>query len=96
MVVRLTSFHVASNQAQEAKRIYQQEVITEVKKQPGNEDVMLLMPSDGSDEYISVTTWKTQADAVAYESSGIYRELVDKLKGLFSGKPVLKTYNVQE
>ena len=96
MIVRLTSFNVAPAQAEEAKRIYRQEVISAVKKQTGNEDVMLLEPTDGSDEFISVTTWKTQADADAYESSGTYRQLVDKLKGLFSGKPDLKTYNVPE
>lgn len=96
MVVRLTSFNVTPAQAEEAKRIYREEVVSAVKKQQGNEDVMLLEPSDGSDEFISVTTWKTKADADAYESSGIYRELVDKLKGLFSGKPDLKTYNVQD
>ena len=96
MIVRLTRFNVAAAQAEEAKRIYRQEVISAVKKQTGNEDVMLLEPTDGSDEFISVTTWKTQADADAYESSGTYRQLVDKLKGLFSGKPDLKTYNVPE
>ncbi|MEP6710816.1 MAG: antibiotic biosynthesis monooxygenase family protein [Ferruginibacter sp.] len=94
MVVRLTSFMIAADKAEEAKRIYKQEVISEVKKQKGNEDVMLLEPSDGSTEYVSVTTWKTMADADAYESSGIYRELVDKLKGLFSSKSDLKTFNL--
>lgn len=96
MVVRLTSLMVAPDKAEEAKRIYREEVISEVKKQHGNEDVMLLEPSDGSTEYVSVTTWKTQADADAYESSGIYKELVNKLKDLFSGKPDLKKYKVSE
>jgi quinol monooxygenase YgiN len=92
MVVRLTRFNVSPGKVQEAKKIYQQEVVPEVKKQKGNVNVMLLEPTDGSNEYISMTAWENKADAEAYESSGKYKELVDKIKGMFTDQPVLKTY----
>ena len=91
MVVRLTHFNVSADQAGDVKKIYNQEVVPELKKQQGHVNVMLLEPID-STEYISMTVWQNQADADAYESSGKYKELVGKIKGLI-GKPVLKSYS---
>ena len=92
MVVRLTRFHVSPEKVKEAKKIYQKEIVPEVKKQKGNTNVMLLEPTDGSNEYISFTAWETDADAESYESSGKYKMLVEKIKLMFTGKPVLNTY----
>ena len=90
MVVRLTHFKVPADKADDVKKIYNQEVLPELKKQSGNVNVMLLEPMD-STEYISLTVWQNKADADVYESSGKYKELVGKIKGLI-GQPVLKSY----
>lgn len=94
MVVRLTTFTISGENAEEAKGIYQNEVVPEVKKQNGNVDARLLEPADGSNEFISITSWENKTDAEAYESSGKYKELVGKIQGLI-GTPELKTYNSQ-
>ena len=93
MVVRLTHFNVSADQSEEVKKIYNQEVVPELKKQQGHVNVMLLEPME-STEYISMTVWQNKADADAYESSGKYKELVGKIKGLI-GKPVLKSYTTK-
>ena len=54
---------------------------------------MLLEPTDGSNEYISMTVWENNADADAYESSGKYSELVNKIKGMFTDQHDVRTYN---
>ena len=90
MIVRLTHFNVSPEQSEEVKKIYNQEVAPELKKQQGHVSYMLLEPND-STEYISLTVWQSKADADAYESSGKYKELVGKIKGLI-GQPVLKSY----
>ena len=90
MVVRLTHFNVSADQSEDVKKIYNQEVVPELKKQQGHVNVMLLEPMD-STEYISMTVWQNKADADAYESSGKYKELVGKITGLI-GKPDLKSY----
>ena len=77
----------------EAKKIYQQEVVPEIKKQKGNTNVILLEPTDNSNEYISMTAWECKADAEAYESSGKYKEMIDKIKGKITDQPLLRVYN---
>lgn len=91
MVVRLTHFKVSAEHIDEVKKIYNGEVVAELKKQKGNTNVMLLEPIDGSGEFISVTAWENKVDADTYESSGKYKELVGKISGLI-GQPVLKSY----
>lgn len=93
MVVRLTRFSVSPDRVKEAKKIYEEEVIPEVEKQKGNTNVILLEPTNGSNEFISMTAWESNADADAYQSSGKYQELVDKIRDMITGQPILTTYN---
>jgi heme-degrading monooxygenase HmoA len=92
MIVRLTYLSFLPDNLVQAKQIYHDEVVPTVRKQKGNIDCRLLEPIDNSDEYISLTTWETKADADAYHSSGIYRDLVNKVKKDFAKDPVLKVY----
>ena len=95
MIVRLTYINFIPQNVEQAKKVYREEVVPVVKVQKGNLDCRLLEPMDNSDEYISMTTWETKADADAYESSGKYRELVDKVKKDFAKKPTLKVYTTE-
>lgn len=95
MFVRLTHLKFLPEHLDEIKKIYKDEVIPVVKKQKGNQKVMLLEPLDKSEDFISITEWKTKADAEVYESSGTYRKLVDKVRHLLTKDPVLKTYQVE-
>jgi heme-degrading monooxygenase HmoA len=92
MIVRLTYLSFLPDNLVQAKQIYNDEVIPTVRKQKGNIDCRLLEPMDEKDEYISMTTWETKADADAYHSSGVYRDLVNKVKKDFAKDPVLKVY----
>jgi heme-degrading monooxygenase HmoA len=78
------------------KRIYREEVAPVVRSQKGNVGCWLLEPTDTNDEYVSLTEWTSSSDADAYENSGTYRTLVDKLKEYYAASPVLKTYNVSD
>ncbi|MBD0289117.1 MAG: antibiotic biosynthesis monooxygenase, partial [Flavisolibacter sp.] len=77
----------------ELKRIYTEEVVPVVRQQKGNLNIMLLEPTNMTDSYISVTEWENKADGDAYESSGTYRRLVDKVKDMVAKPPELKTYD---
>lgn len=96
MFARLTFLSFQQGKAEEAKRIYNEEIVPVVKSQRGNVGIWLLEPTNERDEYISLTEWVSKADADAYESSGTYTRLVDMVKDMYASKPVLKTYNIAE
>jgi quinol monooxygenase YgiN len=96
MYARLTFIDILPGHKDELRRIFNDEVIPVVKKQKGNIGIWLLEPTDNSNEYISLTEWMSAADADAYDSSGTYRSLVDKIKAFYKSKPVLKTFNIAE
>ena len=96
MFVRLTFIKFSPEALNEAKRIYKQEVIPAVRKQKGNVNIRLLEPTELSDDFISVTEWESKADAEAYDASGLYKQLVSRLKDHFTKPAVLKTYTAEE
>lgn len=96
MFVRLTFCKFLPDRAKEAQKIFNQAIVPEVKKQKGNIGVFLLEPTEKNEDYISLTQWRTRADAEAYHNSGLYKQLVNKLDGYFLKDPVLKTYSVEE
>ena len=95
MYVRLTYLNFLPGKAEEAKRIYNGEIVPVVKRQKGNLDCRILEPVDKADDYISMTTWDNKEDADAYQSSGVYRQLVDRIKDGYSKEPVLKVYSTE-
>lgn len=96
MFARLTFIKTSSDNADQVKKIYNEEIVPVVRSQKGNIGCWLLEPTNSNDEFISLTEWTSSAESDAYEASGMYRTLVDKVKDYFTDKPVLKTYNVAE
>jgi len=95
MYVRLTYLNFLPGKIEQAKKIYYDELVPVVKKQKGNLDCRLLEPVDQNDDYVSMTVWDNQEDADAYQSGGVYKQLVDRVKDAFSKPPVLKVYSTQ-
>ena len=93
MYVRLTYINFLPGKVEEAKKIYNGELVPAVKKQKGNLDCRMLEPVDRTDDYISMTVWETKADSDAYHSSGVYKKMVDRVKDFFSKPPTLKVYS---
>ena len=93
MYVRLTYLNFLPGKTEEAKRIYNSELAPVVKKQKGNLDCRMLLPVDNADDFISMTVWDSKEDADAYQASGVYKQLVDKIRHTYSKEPVLKVYS---
>ena len=96
MVVRLTFLNFLPGKQAEAKKIYHDEIVAVVKQQKGNLDCRLLEPLNEKDEYISMTVWDNQQDADAYQDSGTYKKLVDRVKTLYATSPILKVYTAED
>ncbi|RTL61059.1 MAG: hypothetical protein EKK37_02575 [Sphingobacteriales bacterium] len=92
MIVRLTYLNFLPGKNEEAKKIYNDEIVHIVKQQKGNLDCRMLEPLDPKDEYISMTVWDNQEDADLYNNSGTYKHLVDRVKAYYAKPPVLKVY----
>jgi len=93
MYVRLTYLKFLPGKTDEAKKLYYDELVPVVKKQKGNLECRMLEPTDQEDDYISMTTWDNKEDADAYQTSGVYKRLVDRVKDMVSKPPVLKVYS---
>ena len=96
MYVRLTYLAFLPGKLEEAKKIYNDEIVPVVKKQKGNLDCRMLEPLDTMDDYISMTVWDTKEDADAYHVSGTYKQLVESVQALYSKNPVLKVYTTEK
>lgn len=96
MFVRLTFCKFAPDSIAEAKKIYTQDIAPVVSQQKGNMGILLLEPVDKADDFVSVSRWSSQADADAYERSGLYKILVGKLRDFFVKEPVLRSYEAED
>jgi quinol monooxygenase YgiN len=96
MIVRLTYLSFLPGKLEEAKKIYNDEIVSTVKKQKGNLDCRMLEPQNPLDEHISMTVWDNQQDADLYNNSGTYKKLVDRVKAFYAKPPVLKVYTGED
>jgi quinol monooxygenase YgiN len=96
MFVRLTFCKFLPERVNEARKVYNEEVIPAIRKQKGLLNIRFLEPTDNAGDYISITEWETKADADLYESTGLYKKLVSKLEPFFARQPELKTYTVEQ
>ena len=97
MWVRLTYVKVDPTHADEVRDLYNSDEISGViRQQKGYRFHHLLESVDAPGESISVTAWDSQEDAEAYEQSGTYKELVDKIRNYITAPPELRSYEVRE
>lgn len=95
MIVRLTYFNFSPGKIDELKKFYNDVAIPTVRKQKGNLDCRLLDPVNKKDEHISMTVWDNEEDATAYESTGVYKNLIEQARKFFAKEPVLKVYHAE-
>jgi heme-degrading monooxygenase HmoA len=84
MFVRIVSAKIKNELIEEARRIYSNEIIPVLKNVPGCRYVFLSENFDKTNEAFSITVWDTPEDAQKYEESGLFLELIGKLKHTFS------------
>jgi heme-degrading monooxygenase HmoA len=96
MFIRMTFCKFLPERIHRARTIFNEEIMPAVRKQKGNLSIRLLEPTNRTDDFISISEWKTLADAEAYEASGTYQRLVGRLEPFFIKQPELRTYNVEE
>ena len=96
MWIRLIEVKIKHDKLDEARKIYNEEIVPTVKEQKGNIDMFLMESNDRECVVISFTSWETQENGEAYEKSGTYVKMVNKVKHTFAGAPTLWSYEVKK
>jgi quinol monooxygenase YgiN len=96
MWVRIIEAKIQTDKMDEARKIYNEEVVPVVKAQNGNIDIFLMESVDREGEVISFTSWESKEAGDAYEESKTYVKMVDKVKQTFVDAPTLWSYEVKK
>ncbi len=84
MYLRITSANVQPGKVEVMKQIYLESVIPALKKVDGFKHAFLVASTENPREVLSVTIWESKEKAEAYERSGQFSYLVDKVKPILS------------
>ncbi|HSD64377.1 MAG TPA: antibiotic biosynthesis monooxygenase [Ignavibacteriaceae bacterium] len=84
LYVRIVSLSIQKGKEKEFKQIYTDEIIPELLSTQGCQYAYLTQSLQDPDSFISVTIWDSKEDAELYESTGKFKELVDKASHTFS------------
>lgn len=76
LYLRVAALRVKPDRVQEFKRVYTTRVIPELREVAGFRGVFLVEGAREPHDFLAVTLWQRQEDAVRYELSGPYEQLV--------------------
>lgn len=97
MWVRLTFTKFTPADLDDARKLYHSPFVSGViSQQKGYRFHYWLESQEIPGDVISLTAWNSQADAEAYERTGVYRELGDRLRRWFSTRSELRSFQVPE
>ncbi len=82
--LRVVSVHVRPEMAEEFTRIYERDIAPTLLALPGCRFNLLVANTQDRSEHLSVTLWDSPKDAGAYEDSGTFTRLTEKLRHTFS------------
>jgi len=82
--IRLVSVKVHPGKLEEFKQIYIDEIIPALRIVKGCREAYLIESTENRIETISVTFWDSKQDADNYEKSGLFGELLQKIRHTFS------------
>lgn len=84
MYMRFVRLKVEEGRFYDFRLFYDNRIIPALHDTPGCLFASLLQPTQDSNECVSLTFWKNQAAADAYENSGLYDDLLDDCDDLLS------------
>jgi len=88
---RIGTFDARADCADDLLRLYETEAIPLARTAAGNVGAVLLRQRDNPARFMAITLWRAQADAEAYERSGLAAQVIDKVRHAFAGPPTLLT-----
>ena len=95
MITRMIIVKVPSDKSAEAERLWKEECAPLMIKQDGCLTEQFLRSRENPGEYISLSTWESQAAIDAYRSGPAHQEIQKHSRGLMNvSKVEVKSYEV--
>jgi len=85
LYLRIVAIRIDPARFQELRKRYDQELVPALLETPGCRAAFLVEGIKARTRALSVTVWDSEEDAVRYELSGRFDELVGKISEFFSG-----------
>ena len=82
--LRLVSVKLKPGKSDEYRQLYETEIIPALRSTKGCRHAYLTTADNEGTEAISITIWDHKTDAEAYERSGLFAQLLEKTKHLYS------------
>ncbi len=80
MFMRLVQLNVEKQEIDRFRETYQNEIIGRLQNTPGCRFIGLIESREEDSEFISLTLWDKQEQAESYEKSGVYEDLLRKVR----------------
>jgi heme-degrading monooxygenase HmoA len=93
MFVRNVAIHLKPNALREFTRIFDNEVLPILRKQPGFRDVITFSTTPTGMDVIAISLWDTKAQAEAYNATG-YPEVLKSLNEVLEGAPRVRVSDI--
>ncbi len=84
MYLRIVSLRIQPGKIEKFRRIYTDEIIPVLRSVKGCRYAYVTESAKEKNDVISVTIWDSKQDAENYETSGVFAQLVEKVKDTFS------------
>ena len=94
MFTRIVECYVKKEKSQDFSDRIQNHVLPILQSQPGFVDLLALSSEDEPERTVSISLWKSRADAERYHRDH-YPEIVDSLRPLLRDEPSVEFYNVE-
>jgi quinol monooxygenase YgiN len=94
MFTRIVECYVKKDKRQDFSNRMREQVLPILQSQAGFVDVLALASEDEPERMVSISLWKSRADAERYHDER-YEEIVELIRPLLREEPTVELYNVE-
>jgi quinol monooxygenase YgiN len=94
MFTRIVECYVKNDKTPDFNETLQNHVLPILRSQPGFVDLMALSSDDEPNRTVSISIWKSRADAERYQRDH-FQEVADLIRPLLRDEPSIELYNVE-
>jgi heme-degrading monooxygenase HmoA len=82
--LRIVSLHVKPGEVYRMIRFYEEEIVPRLLEVDGCRTAFLVRDHSNSDHVLSITLWDARESAIAYETGGLFHELLEQVQPMLA------------